>query len=201
MNVDVAIIGGGPAGLGAALEAKKMTSSVLVIERDRELGGILNQCIHNGFGLHEFKEELTGPEYAGRFIQQAKEANIDFMLNTMVLHVDEKKHIVAVNEEGVHHIRAKAVVFAMGCRERTRGSHCHERLSPGGSYDGGHGATYDEYGRSSGRQGSGDLRQWRHWIDYGTSDDFGRRKSESGGGDYAFFQRIKSKYRSVFGGL
>ena len=66
MNVDVAIIGGGPAGLGAVLEAKKMTSSVLVIERDRELGGILNQCIHNGFGLHEFKEELTGPEYAER---------------------------------------------------------------------------------------------------------------------------------------
>lgn len=132
MNVDVAVIGGGPAGLGAALEAKKMTSSVLVLERDRELGGILNQCIHNGFGLHEFKEELTGPEYAGRFIQQAKEANIDFMLNTMVLHVDEKKHIVAVNEEGVHHIRAKAVVFAMGCRERTAGAIAMNGYRPAG---------------------------------------------------------------------
>ena len=86
LKYNVVVIGGGPAGLGAAIEAKKNgAKEVLIVERDRELGGILNQCIHNGFGLHEFKEELTGPEYAGRFIKMVMESNIDYMLNTMVL--------------------------------------------------------------------------------------------------------------------
>ena len=90
MKYNVVVIGGGPAGLGAAVEAKKNgAESVLIVERDRELGGILNQCIHNGFGLHEFKEELTGPEYAGRFIEMAAENNIDHVLNTMVLSIDD----------------------------------------------------------------------------------------------------------------
>lgn len=99
---DIVIIGGGPAGLAAAVSAKKNgIDSVLILERDRELGGILNQCIHNGFGLHTFKEELTGPEYAGRFIRQAEELNIEYKLNTMVMDISEQKIVTAMNRRKV----------------------------------------------------------------------------------------------------
>lgn len=121
---DLIIIGGGPAGLAAAVSAKDQgIDSILIIERDNQLGGILNQCIHNGFGLHTFKEELTGPEYSQRFIDKVTTLGIEYKLNTMVLDVNDNKQITAVNtQDGILELQAKAIILAMGCRERPRGA-------------------------------------------------------------------------------
>ena len=121
LKYDVVVIGGGPAGLAAALKAREKVEKVAVLERNDELGGILNQCIHSGFGLHVFKEELTGPEYAQRYVDMVAETDISCYLNTMVLEVTEDKHVVAMSEDGMLVFEAGSVVLAMGCRERTRG--------------------------------------------------------------------------------
>jgi len=121
---ELIVVGGGPAGLAAAIEAHKHGArKILVLERDRELGGILQQCIHNGFGLHIFKEELTGPEYAERFICQLESLGIEYRLDTMVLDVHEDRTLDVISaKHGFETLKAQAVVLAMGCRERTRGA-------------------------------------------------------------------------------
>lgn len=121
LKYDVVVIGGGPAGLAAALKAREKAEKVAVLERNDELGGILNQCIHSGFGLHVFKEELTGPEYAQRYVDMVKETDISCYLNTMVINVTEEKHVIAMSEDGMLVFEAASIVLAMGCRERTRG--------------------------------------------------------------------------------
>ena len=136
--IELLIIGGGPAGLSAAIRAKEEgIDDILIVERNDTLGGILNQCIHNGFGLHVFKEELTGPEYAHRLIQKVKELNITYELNTTVTHLSNDKVATLQNASGIRKIKAKAVILAMGCRERPRGAINIPGTRPAGIYSAG----------------------------------------------------------------
>lgn len=140
LECDVAIVGGGPAGLSAAVAAKKEgAEKVLIIERDESIGGILQQCIHPGFGLTYFKEELTGPEYAGRFAEEAKELGVDFLLNSMVLEVNAAENcVICVNKDfGLTQIKAESMILAMGCRERTRANIMIPGARPAGVYTAG----------------------------------------------------------------
>lgn len=139
INCDVAVIGAGPAGLAAAIAAKKQgASKVIIIERDNALGGILQQCIHPGFGLTYFKQELTGPEYANKFVAEAKALGVQVLLNTMVLEVHEQGHAICVNSEtGITKVSASSMILAMGCRERTRGNIQIPGTRPAGVYTAG----------------------------------------------------------------
>ena len=175
---DVAVIGAGPAGLSAAVAAKKEGAErVLLIERDESIGGILQQCIHPGFGLTYFKEELTGPEYAGRFEDEAKEMGAEVLLNSMVLEVDPREPAVyCVNAQyGMTRVKAGSIVLAMGCREKTRagiqipGRRCPETSEP---------SEHD------GRKGDCDSGFRRYRNDHGQENESGGRTRKSSCGDY-----------------
>ncbi len=143
-NCDIAIIGGGPAGLAAAIAAyDKGVKNILIFEREEKTGGILKQCIHNGFGLTRFQESLTGPEYAARFVEAVEQRNIETLVNTTVLSLSNDKTITAVNPtDGVFTVRAKAVILAMGCRERSRGALNIAGSRPAGIYSAGTAQKY-----------------------------------------------------------
>ena len=163
-HIPLLVVGGGPAGLAAAVAAKEAgCPRVVVLERDTEPGGILNQCIHNGFGLHYFKEELTGPEYAARFVRMAEEAGVEIETDTMVLDITPDRVVRAVSpSEGYREYRADAVVLAMGCRERTRGAIGIPGTRPAGVFTAGCAQRYlNIEGQMVGRRavilGSGDI--------------------------------------------
>lgn len=199
MKKELVIIGGGPAGMSAAVAAHRSgIRDILILERDEHLGGILQQCIHNGFGLHRFGEELTGPEYAWRYEQMVQETGMEVMLNTMVLEVTGEKKIIATNAQlGIFEIEAEAIILAMGCRERAKGSLNIAGTRPAGIYSAGTAQKYvNQKGYLPGREavilGSGDIG-----LIMGAPNDLRRCQGKGSLRADAIFRRACAKYSAV----
>ena len=176
IKADLVIIGGGPAGMSAAVAAYDAgIRDIVILERDKSLGGILRQCIHNGFGLHRFKEELTGPEYAYRYEEQVREREIPFKLNTMVLDITPDKVVTATNtEDGIFMIQAKAIILAMGCRERPKGALNIAGTRPAGIYTAGGVDTHYVLDKKT---NTWTIKEWNgfaphHWNSFWTDGEY-----------------------------
>ena len=182
-EVGLVVIGGGPGGMCAAVSAYKAgAEDVLVLERDKNLGGILQQCIHNGFGLHRFKEELTGPEYAYKCEKELRRLPIKVQCETTVMEISEDRVITAISKEkGVEQIKAGAIILAMGCRERPRGALNIAGSRPAGIFSAG---TAQKYVNMMGYS-----RVGRYWFDYGKKNDSRGGKGSRRMRGYALFRR------------
>lgn len=195
------IIGGGPAGLAAAVAAAENglpAEDILILERDGRLGGILNQCIHNGFGLHTFKEELTGPEYAARFEERAKALHIPYKLGAMVLSISPEKVVTAVSrEDGLFTVEAGAVILAMGCRERSRRRAEYPRFPPRRCVLRRYGAAPCQYGGLYARTRGRHSRFRRHRSHHGAPHDVRGREGARRRGAPAVLRRPQAQYRPV----
>ena len=202
-QVDILIVGAGPAGLAAAIAAKEAgVDSLIVLEREDNAGGILRQCIHNGFGLHRFKEELTGPEYAQRDIDKAAEMGIDVRTGVTVLSVDPDKTVTAISRKwGLQVFKAKAVVLAMGCRERPRGALAIPGTRCAGHLQRRHRAEVCQPRRLYARPPRGHPGQRRYRPDHGAPHDPAGRQGAGLRGADALFLGPEPQHRAVPAGL